>query len=82
YISNRLIIMQRGQIVEMGDSRAVLDNPEHPYSRLLKASVLSTEDAGSGKLGTDPGMVALAGELVGQYGRLVDRPDGRLVREY
>ena len=82
YISNRLIIMQRGRIVEMGDARTVLDNPEHPYSRLLKASVLSTEDAGAGKLGTDPGMVKLAGELVGRPGRLVDRPDGRMVRVY
>mgnify|MGYP001453093062 CR=1 FL=1 len=82
YISNRLIIMQRGRIVEMGDARTVLDNPEHPYSRLLKASVLSTEDAGDGKLGTDPGMVKLAGELVGKAGRLVDRPDGRMVRVY
>ena len=82
YISNRLLIMQRGRIVEMGDARTVLDNPEHPYSRLLKASVLSTEDAGNGKLVTDPDMVALAGELVGQAGRLVDRPDGRMVRVY
>ena len=82
YISNRLIIMQRGRIVEMGDARTVLDDPEHPYSRLLKASVLSTEDAGDGKLGTDVGMVKLANELVGQAGRLVDRPDGRMVRVY
>jgi ABC-type oligopeptide transport system ATPase subunit len=82
YISNRLIIMQRGRIVEMGDARTVLDNPEHPYSRLLKASVLSTEDAGDGRLATDPDMVKLAGELMGQAGRLVDRPDGRMVRVY
>ncbi|WP_240233006.1 ABC transporter ATP-binding protein [Devosia lacusdianchii] len=82
YISNRLIIMQRGRIVEMGDARTVLDSPEHAYSRLLKASVLSTEDAGDGKLGTDPEMVKLAGDLVGKAGRLVDRPDGRMVRVY
>ena len=82
YISNRLIIMQRGRIVEMGDARTVLDNPEHPYSRLLKASVLSTEDAGDGKLATDPGMVKLASDLVKQNGKLVDRPDGRMVRVY
>ena len=82
YISNRLIIMQRGRIVEMGDARTVLEHPEHPYSQLLKASVLSTEDAGNGKLATDPGMVALAGELMGKAGRLVDRPDGRMVRVY
>jgi peptide/nickel transport system ATP-binding protein len=82
YISNRLIIMQRGRIVEMGDARTVLDNPEHPYSRLLKASVLSTEDAGAGKLATDAGMVKLAGDLVGRPGKLVARPDGRSVRIY
>ena len=82
YISNRLIIMQRGRIVEMGDARTVLDNPEHPYSRLLKASVLSTDDAGAGKLMTDPGMVQLAGDMVGKPGRLIDRADGRSVRVY
>ncbi|MGV8856493.1 MAG: ABC transporter ATP-binding protein [Devosia sp.] len=82
YISNRLIIMQRGRIVEMGDARTVLDNPEHPYSRLLKASVLSTEDAGAGKLMTDPGMVALANERMERPGSLQSRPDGRLVRVY
>ncbi|HWU18687.1 MAG TPA: ABC transporter ATP-binding protein [Devosia sp.] len=82
YISNRIIIMQRGRIVEMGDARTVLDNPEHPYSRLLKASVLSTEDAGDGKLGTDREMLNRANGLVGIAGRLVDRPDGRSVRVY
>lgn len=82
YISNRLIIMQRGRIVEMGDARTVLDNPQHPYSQLLKASVLSTDDAGAGKLATDPGMVTAANELVGQAGKLVVRPDGREVRVY
>jgi ABC-type oligopeptide transport system ATPase subunit len=82
YISNRLIIMQRGRIVEMGDARTVLDNPEHPYSRLLKASVLSSEDAGDGKLKTDAAMVEIAGSLVRRPGELVERPDGRRVRVY
>ena len=82
YISNRLIIMQRGRIVEMGDARTVLDNPQHPYSKLLKASVLSTDDAGAGKLATDPGMVQAANGLVGAAGKLVVRPDGREVRVY
>jgi ABC-type oligopeptide transport system ATPase subunit len=82
YISNRLIIMQRGRIVEMGDARTVLDNPEHAYSRLLKASVLSTDDAGAGKLGTDPNMLKQAQDSVGRAGRLIDRADGRSVRVY
>jgi peptide/nickel transport system ATP-binding protein len=82
YISDRLIIMQRGRIVEMGDARTVLAAPEHPYSRLLKASVLSTEDAGAGRLATDATMVQIATDLVERQGNLVERPDGRLVRVY
>ena len=82
YISDRIIIMQRGRIVEMGDARTVLENPEHPYSRLLKASVLSTDDAGAGKLATDPGMVDLANAMMGRAGKLVDRQDARRVRVY
>ena len=41
YISDRIIIMQKGKVVESGDARAVLDDPKHPYSILLKSSVLS-----------------------------------------
>ena len=46
YISDRVLIMQRGRAVESGCARDVLANPQHPYSRLLKDSVLSPEDAG------------------------------------
>jgi ABC-type oligopeptide transport system ATPase subunit len=45
YISDRIIIMQTGRIVESGDARSVLDDPKHPYSILLKSSVLSPEAA-------------------------------------
>mgnify|MGYP001223813594 CR=1 FL=1 len=45
YISDRIIIMQKGEVVEAGDARAVLDNPRHPYAILLKSSVLSPEVA-------------------------------------
>jgi len=47
YISDRVLIMQRGRAVESGVARDVLSNPQHPYSRLLKDSVLSPEDVGS-----------------------------------
>jgi peptide/nickel transport system ATP-binding protein len=46
YISDRVLIMQRGKAVESGNARAVLDNPQHPYSILLKNAVLSPDDAG------------------------------------
>jgi peptide/nickel transport system ATP-binding protein len=43
YISDRIIIMQRGEVVEEGDARTVLADPQHPYSQLLKSSVLSPD---------------------------------------
>ena len=43
YVSDRIIIMRQGKVVESGQARAVLDNPQHPYSQLLKSSVLSPE---------------------------------------
>ena len=43
YISDRLIIMRKGEIVEQGFAREVLANPQHPYSRQLRAAVLSPD---------------------------------------
>lgn len=83
YISDRIVIMQKGKVVETGPARAVLDTPEHPYSRLLKASVLSAEDAGAGKLGPAPELMALSDRLLGaSESRLEPRNDGRAVRVY
>ena len=48
YVSDRIIIMRRGEVVESGPARAVLDNPQHPYSQLLKSSVLSPEVPSTG----------------------------------
>jgi peptide/nickel transport system ATP-binding protein len=48
YISDRVMIMQRGNAVESGDARTVLDNPQHPYSILLKSSVLSPDAVAGG----------------------------------
>jgi peptide/nickel transport system ATP-binding protein len=55
YISDRLIIMQKGKVVESGVARTVLDNPRHLYSILLKASVLSpdVDEAGLDNSGRD-----------------------------
>ncbi len=39
YISDRIAIMLRGRIVEIGPVEAVLDRPLHPYTQLLKESV-------------------------------------------
>ncbi len=45
YISDRLIIMQKGRVVEGGDARKVLAAPQHPYSIELRQAVLSVDDA-------------------------------------
>jgi peptide/nickel transport system ATP-binding protein len=39
YVSDRIAIMFRGNIVEMGTVEQVLMNPRHPYSKLLRESI-------------------------------------------
>ena len=79
YISDRLIIMQKGYVVETGPARPILDNPQHPYSILLKASVLSIDDAGTHQIRKADRAAAEAAASVGK-GMLAARPDGRSVR--
>ena len=79
YISDRLIIMQMGYVVEMGPARLILDAPQHPYSVLLKASVLSIAEAGTHKIRRVDRAEAQAAAIVAK-GILVSRNDGRQVR--
>ncbi|HMN59651.1 MAG TPA: ABC transporter ATP-binding protein [Anaerolinea sp.] len=39
YVSDRIAIMFRGNIIEMGTVEEVLMNPRHPYTRLLRDSI-------------------------------------------
>ncbi|MFW5833592.1 MAG: phosphonate C-P lyase system protein PhnK [Pseudomonadota bacterium] len=39
-LAHRMMVMQRGQVVELGLTDQVLDDPQHPYSQLLVASIL------------------------------------------
>jgi putative phosphonate transport system ATP-binding protein len=39
-LADRLIVMQRGQVVETGLTDQVLDDPQHAYTQLLVSSVL------------------------------------------
>jgi peptide/nickel transport system ATP-binding protein len=39
YISERAVILYRGCVVEMGSTGRIFDNPIHPYTRMLMASV-------------------------------------------
>jgi ABC-type glutathione transport system ATPase component len=44
YVSDRVMIMQKGRVVEMGGAKEVLSNPKHAYTMLLRESVLSPDD--------------------------------------
>ncbi len=76
YISDRLMIMQKGRVVEMGPARPILDAPEHPYSKLLKGAVLSV-DAFELDQSSQPPVQPLSGVPPGV---LVESTSGRLVR--
>lgn len=39
YISDRIIIMYLGRIVEMGDSKEIYGNPLHPYTKALFSAI-------------------------------------------
>lgn len=39
YISDRMLVMQAGKIVESGDAATLYEHPKHPYSRQLLASI-------------------------------------------
>ncbi len=39
HISNRIAVMFKGEIVEMGDAESIYQQPQHPYSRTLLAAV-------------------------------------------
>lgn len=39
YIADRIAVMCRGRVVEIGPTREIVDNPRHPYTRALLDSV-------------------------------------------
>ena len=41
-LASRMMVMQRGRVVESGLTDQVLDDPQHPYTQLLVASILQT----------------------------------------
>ena len=84
YISDTTMILRKGSLVEMGTTERVFENPVHPYTRSLLASVpqLHTrwQDAPAEPLTTPAGA---DGDLAAcADGRLVEVESGHLVAPY
>lgn len=54
YLCSRVIVLQRGVVVEQGRTDDVLRNPQHPYTRTLLASAPHVERAGDVPLAPTP----------------------------
>ena len=39
YFCDRIAVMHRGKIVEIGETEAVCDHPQHPYTQSLLSAV-------------------------------------------
>lgn len=39
HISDRIIVMYLGKIVEMGDTKSIFENPQHPYTKALLSAI-------------------------------------------
>jgi peptide/nickel transport system ATP-binding protein len=66
YISDQVLVMYLGQIVEIGPVQEVFERPAHPYTRALLASMPSM----------DPRQRTTVAPLVGDPPRPIDPPSG------
>jgi len=66
YISERSVILYHGCVVEMGDTKMIFDNPLHPYTQMLMASVPRMDQKWAGELN-----VEIKGQAAGVAGGCV-----------
>ena len=67
YISDYIAVMTQGTVVEFGEAKQVLSNPQHDYTKLLLGSIPSLDHRWVDEPGSDP---AAAGDL-GRWARPV-----------
>ena len=53
-LCDRVAVMFRGEIVELGDTRQIIDRPQHPYTRGLIAAARGGAGAAGTATGRDP----------------------------
>ncbi|MGI9407637.1 MAG: dipeptide ABC transporter ATP-binding protein [Hyphomicrobiaceae bacterium] len=90
YIADRIAVMCRGQLVEIGPRDTIFDNPQHPYTQSLLASVPTVDlshplDFGSIRNGLSTQPENWTGPFQYQPGRhpvLVDQGGQHFVRMY
>jgi peptide/nickel transport system ATP-binding protein len=67
YVADEILVLYAGQVVEQGETERVLQNPLHPYTRLLLSAVPNPE----------AGVIKRARvEARGEVRTVVDPPDG------
>jgi peptide/nickel transport system ATP-binding protein len=81
YISSRTIILRRGSIVEMGETRRVYDNPQHPYTRLLLESVPRLHEKWRTDGAPTNGDAVESAPRTAEAPKLVEVEEGHLVAE-
>jgi peptide/nickel transport system ATP-binding protein len=79
YISDRIVILQKGAIVEMGATEAVFGDPQHAYTRGLISAVPQLHRRWSDAELKDLGLVA---DTAQAGGRLVAYRENHAVRVY
>ncbi|WP_029349096.1 ABC transporter ATP-binding protein [Bosea sp. 117] len=50
YMCDRVAVMHRGRIVEIGETEAVCENPQHPYTRALISAIPKPDPRQRGRL--------------------------------
>lgn len=67
--ADRVVVMQKGRVVESGPAQALLQNPKHPYTQQLVRAVpsLTPEDIGAADEGDAAQEIVQIKELVKEY---------------